>query len=72
MNTSTCPRCGNQFTPQPTGIKLMPMTRHCDDCRFRNLLDGLDLPTPPEYLDHHTKHPTLSEWEFREKLATCE
>jgi len=35
---------------------------------MRNLFDGLGVPTPPEFLDRYTKHPTLSEEEFRRKL----
>ncbi len=35
----------------------------------RNLFDGLDMPTPPELLDRHTKHPTISEREFKIQLS---
>lgn len=63
----TCPRCGNPFEP----IKLKAlgkMSRFCDTCGLRNIIDGLDMPTPPELLDSHSKIPTLTEEEFQRKL----
>lgn len=63
-----CKRCGNPFTPRPTRLKAMLMTRCCETCCVRNLFDVLDLPTPPELLDRHTKHPTLSQVEFHKNL----
>lgn len=66
--TAICRRCGEPFTPEPTGLKNMPLTRCCDPCKLRNLHDGLDLPTPPDLLDKHTKHPTLTKEEFYRRL----
>lgn len=67
--SAICPRCGGPFVPKPTNVKVVPITRFCDDCQVRNLFDGFDLPTPPELLDRHTKHPTLSEREFKARMA---
>lgn len=44
------------------------MTKCCETCQCKNLFDGLDMPTPPSLLDKHTKHPTLSDREWRKKL----
>ena len=66
---STCKRCGKPFEPEPLDIPTWPMTTCCDTCRMRNLFDGLDLPTPPDLLDIHTKWPTLSQDEFQTKLS---
>ncbi|MEM4408618.1 MAG: hypothetical protein QXI19_07735 [Candidatus Caldarchaeum sp.] len=41
----------------------------CPVCRARNLLDGLELPTPPFLCDPHTKHPCLTDKEFLEKIG---
>jgi hypothetical protein len=38
---------------------------------FRNLTAWLDMPTPPDLLDKHTKHPTLTRDEYRKKLNDC-
>lgn len=65
---SGCARCGQPFVPKPTELKTIPMTRMCEDCLVRNLFDALDMPTPPELLDRHSKIPTLSDREYRRKL----
>lgn len=62
-----CRRCGQPFTPKPTKLKTIPMTRCCETCACRNLLDGLDLPTPPSLLDRQTKHPTFTDAEWLRK-----
>jgi hypothetical protein len=67
-----CRRCGKLFTPKPTKLKTIPMTRCCETCQYKNLFDGLDLPTPPDLLDRHTKHPTLTDAEWRRKLHSDE
>ena len=69
MMSAKCRRCGRSFTPKPTGLQKQPMSRMCDTCKVRNLLDLLDLPTPPELLDPHSKNPTLTEDEFCKELA---
>ncbi len=66
--TAICKRCGKPFVPKPTRIKTVPMTRHCEHCFARNLIDGMDLPTPPDLLDRYTKNPALTEAEFKAKL----
>lgn len=71
MKTALCKRCGEPFNPKPTKLKTTPMTRCCETCSVRNIFDGLDLPTPPELLDRHSKLPTLSEAEFRRKLRAA-
>lgn len=62
-----CRRCKTFFNPV-----LLPainkMATCCETCRLRNILDGLDLPTPPELLDCHTKHPTLTSQEFAREI----
>ncbi len=65
---SLCLRCGNPFTPEPTRLKTIPMTRHCQRCHTRNVLDGLGLPTPPELLDRFSRNPALSKAEYYRKL----
>ncbi len=65
---SLCRRCGKPFRPKPTNLKITKMTTHCINCQCRNLFDAFDLPTPPELLDKYTKHPTLTETEYRQKL----
>jgi hypothetical protein len=67
-----CRRCGKPFTPKPTKLKTIPMTRCCETCACRNFFDGLDLPTPPSLLDAHTKHPALTDAEWRKKLKEDE
>lgn len=69
---ANCKRCGQPFQPQPTKLKTIKYTRCCDTCKVRNLFDGLDMPTPPEFLDKYTKHPTLSEREFKIELNKVE
>lgn len=46
------------------------MSLCCEDCQFRNIMDGLGLPTPPEMLDPHTKDPALTDAEYRKKIAS--
>lgn len=64
--TATCKRCGKLFVPTLRFGKRLSTC--CDNCSFRNLMDGLGMPTPPELLDKHTKVPTLSDEEYRRKL----
>lgn len=66
MKKCVCKRCGALFQPRLT---TLGMTKCCPDCACRNLLDGLDLPTPPILLDRHTKHPTLTDAEWRRELG---
>ena len=71
MKTKECMRCGQLFDPEETKRALKILTREprfCETCMVRNLTDGLDLPMPPELLDKHSKHPTLTDREYREKL----
>ncbi len=65
---SACARCGKPFKPEPTGLKVTKWSTCCDECKCRNLLDNLGLPTPPVMLDKHSKLPTLTREEFRRKL----
>lgn len=53
--------------PKPLGLKNI-MSRFCEDCFLKNLLDGMDFPTPPEFLDRHTLNPCLTEAEFQKQL----
>lgn len=69
---AACARCGKPFQPKPTKLKKIPMTRCCETCQCKNFFDGLDLPTPPSLIDRHTKHPTLSDAEWRKKLRNDE
>jgi hypothetical protein len=65
-----CKRCEKPFTPRPIHLGgTKRMTRMCEDCQFRNLMDGLGLPTPPCLLDRHTKVPTLSEREYNQTIS---
>ena len=64
-----CPRCGKPFNPRPTELKVIGLTRFCEECMCRNLMDGLGLPTPPEMLDKYSKYPTLTRREFNKKLS---
>lgn len=66
---ANCKRCGRPFTPEKTRLKKMPMTRCCDECKVRNLMDGLGLPTPPNLLDPFTTRPTLTDQEYKRELA---
>lgn len=72
MKQKICKRCGHLFTPRRTSLKTLKWTRCCDVCGVRNLHDALDLPTPPELLDVHTKHPTLSKEEYAKELSKYE
>lgn len=58
-----CPRCHKPFVPIPIP-ELKRLSSFCDTCSARNLLDSLDLPTPPALLDSFSKHPTLSKAEY--------
>lgn len=64
---SKCSRCGQMFRLQNTGFGFL-LTKCCENCLFKNLLDALNMPTPPDLLDRYTKHPTLTEAEWRRKL----
>lgn len=62
-----CPRCHRPFKPVwQEAIKIW--SRFCEDCQIKNLFDWLELPTPPDMLDQHTKRPCLTKEEFRRKL----
>ena len=65
---TACLRCGRPFEPQLVKLATIRLTRHCEDCGVRNILDGLGLPTPPGMLDRHTRRPALTDEEFRRKL----
>ena len=60
-----CKRCGKIFQPKQTKLRTHKMTTCCEACEFRNILDGLDLPTPPSMVDRHTKNPTLTDAEWQ-------
>lgn len=64
-----CNRCGEPFEPRPTRLKKLGMTRCCEKCQFRNLMDGLGLPTPPDMIDRHTRHPALTQDEYRTMMV---
>lgn len=59
MRKAKCLRCGKPFIPKRTGLKTLPISRCCPICQVRNLLDALDVMTPPWLLDHQTKNPQL-------------
>ncbi len=66
-----CLRCGKDFDPDAIKLSIKGFKREprfCETCMFRNLTDGLDMPTPPELLDKHSKHPTLTDREYQDKL----
>jgi hypothetical protein len=65
---SICLRCGKPFYPRWLD-GLNKWNSCCRQCGMRNLLDGLDMPTPPIMLDAKTKHPTLTDAEFDQKLG---
>lgn len=65
---SLCLRCGKPFTPEPTRLNTVPMTRHCPLCRKRNMLDGLGLITPPMLLDKFTVNPALTDEDWLKSL----
>jgi DNA-directed RNA polymerase subunit RPC12/RpoP len=67
MKTAACKRCGKQFQPERRKL-LKTMSMCCRACEFKNFFDGLDLPTPPNLLDRHTKHPTLTQAEWYDKF----
>lgn len=58
-----CKRCGEEFEKEPNPLDGKPYTC-CVQCRFRNLMDGLGMPTPPEMLDPFTRIPTLTKSEY--------
>jgi len=62
-----CQRCQRPFMPE-WNDRLGFFSRCCKTCSVRNFFDGLELPTPPELLDRHTVHPTLTDEEWRRKL----
>lgn len=70
MKTEICKRCGDPFDPEKgiAGPNPLIKPRHCSLCQTRNLIDGLDLPTPPILLDKHSRHPTLTERHFKRAL----
>lgn len=69
-NSASCRRCGGSFIPQPIKSNPKTVTTFCEECQFRNFLDNLDLPTPPDFIDRHTKHPALTKDEFKTKIAS--
>lgn len=66
MKKAVCKRCEKEFLPKTLFGKAMSVC--CPSCMVRNLSDFLDLPTPPELLDKHTKIPTLTREEFHRKI----
>ncbi len=62
-----CKRCG-----KPGKFKSAVYKRRnsdfCEACQCRNLMDGLNLPTPPEMLDKYTRNFTLTQEEFQKKM----
>jgi hypothetical protein len=62
-----CPRCGRVFTPEWVKV-LGCWGKFCDDCGFRNVMDGLGLPTPPSMLDRFTTNPALTREDYYRQL----
>jgi len=62
-----CTRCNKPYSPRWLA-GLNKFSNCCDPCGLRNIFDALDLPTPPEMLDKHTKIPTLTKAEFYNEL----
>lgn len=65
--TKLCKRCGSEFMPEWIAL-FKRYAEMCETCKVRNIFDGLDMKTPPELLDRHTKHPALTDSEFKESL----
>lgn len=65
--TRNCQRCGQPFEADWLDT-LKKWANCCDTCKFRNFSDALGFPTPPDMLDQHTKHPTLTQEEYERKL----
>lgn len=65
--TANCKRCGQPFEPKKL-FKSKLLQRMCDDCQYRNLMDNMDFPTPPEMLDPFTKIPTLTDDEYKRAI----
>lgn len=55
--TAICKRCDKPFDPLWMDGQTPRLC--CGACAFRNMLDGLGLPTPPALIDKFTKHPLL-------------
>lgn len=64
---SKCNRCNRLFEPE-YNEKYQYYSRCCKNCGYRNLMDFLDIPTPPELLDKYTKIPCLSKEEYNRKM----
>lgn len=71
MSEEICKRCGALFDPKKgiAGPNPLIKPRHCTTCQTRNLIDGLDMPTPPALLDKFTRHPTLTERQFQKAIS---
>jgi hypothetical protein len=64
-----CLRCHDLFIPKEITIgELKIEAKFCEDCQYRNVIDALDLPTPPEMLDQFTIKPCLSKWEYEKRM----
>lgn len=64
-----CERCGQSLIAASGLVTLGNLiVGCCEECQLRNVLDRLDLPTPPELLDHHTRIPALTEDAWVQKL----
>ena len=64
-----CPRCNEPFDSKITKIKKFSFwAKFCENCQYKNLIDGLGLPTPPELLDIYTIWPTLTREEYKKAL----
>lgn len=67
-SSKECPRCHRDFVPHPAA-EYKGDTKFCDACRYRNLMDGLGLPTPPAMVDPYTRRPTLTQAEYLRLMA---
>jgi len=43
-------------------------SRHCEMCEYRNLHDGLGLPTPPALIDKYSLRPALTDRDYQNQL----
>lgn len=62
-----CKRCHNSFTPYWIDC-IDKWSTHCDQCQVRNIFDGLNMMTPPDLIDQHSKKPALTDAEFKRSL----
>ena len=67
--SAICKRCGEPFESATIDAGTLQIKlSHCETCQTRNFMDALNLPTPPELIDMHSKRPTLSEREYVEVM----